>query len=81
MRNTPLRAFAKKSPIRAEEPEIRALTEEEKKVTAGTAPGGIGAVYEGLRALGQAHTDLHKKSEGVREATKQTKPWAMGSMK
>ena len=83
-RNAPLKAFASPAKEGTEKKyETRALTEDEKKVKMNAAPamGAPGAIYKGVKALGKAHTKLHKESEGVREATKQTKPWAMGSMK
>ena len=63
--------------------QVRALTAAEKKsyVKAGSPPSPVKAVVNLAKAAGKAHTELHKKSEGVREASKATKPWAMGSMK
>ena len=60
---------------------LRPLRKGEGKAKAGTAPGGIGAIFKGGKKLAKDHTKLHKKSEGVREATKATTPYGMGSMK
>jgi len=64
-------------------PQVRALTDSEKKrlVKAGSPPNPIKSVVNLAKRAGKAHTELHKKSKGVREASKATKPWAMGSMK
>ena len=62
--------------------QIRSLTEKEKKrLITGSAPNPVKTIVNVTKKAVKAHTDLHKKSEGVREATKATKPWAMGSMK
>jgi len=63
--------------------QVRALTDSEKKrlVKAGSPPSPVKTVMNLAKRAGKAHSELHKKSEGVREATKATKPWAMGSMK
>ena len=82
-RNAPLKAFASPAKEGTEKKyETRPLTEDEKKPKMNAAEfGAPAAIYKGGKALIKAHTKLHKESEGVREATKQTKPWAMGSMK
>lgn len=63
--------------------QVRSLTAAEKKsyVKAGSPPSPVKAVMNLAKRAGKAHSELHKKSKGVREATKATKPWAMGSMK
>ena len=64
-------------------PQVRALTDAEKKrlVTAGAPPSPVKTIVNVTKRAVKAHSDLHKKSKGVRDATKATKPWAMGSMK
>ena len=60
---------------------LRPLEKGEGKAKAGTAPGGIGAVVKGVKKLAKDHTKLHKDNKTIREATKATKPYGMGSMK
>ena len=73
------------SPMKSEDTfETRPMTEADRKrfkASAGTAPGGIGAVVKGLGKLKKAHTKLHKDHKTIREATKATTPYGMGSMK
>ncbi len=60
---------------------LRPLEKGEGKPKAGTAPGGIGAVAKGIKRLAEDHTKLHNFYETVRETTKATNPYSMGSMK
>ena len=72
----------KNSPMKKEDMgAVSKLTEEEKKPKTGTAPGSPKSVYNLAKKAGKAHSKLHRESEGVREATKKSNPWAMGSMK
>ena len=61
--------------------ELTPLEEGEGEPKMGTAPGAPKLIYETGKKIVQGHTKLHEESEGVRKATKATKPWSMGSMK
>ena len=73
------------SPMKKEDiAATRPMTEAERKRAKGnmgTAPGGIGAIVKGVKHLKKAHTKLHKDHKTIREATKATTPYGMGSMK
>jgi hypothetical protein len=54
---------------------LRRLTEEEKKKKfAGSPPNPAKSAYNIVKTVVKAHTDLHKKSKGVRDATKALNP-------
>ena len=62
--------------------QIRSLTDTEKKrLITGSAPNPVKTIVNVTKKPVKAHTDLHKKREGVLNASKSTKPWAMKSMK
>tara|TARA_R110002020_G_scaffold25378_2_gene82700 strand:- start:667 stop:903 length:237 start_codon:yes stop_codon:yes gene_type:complete len=54
---------------------LRRLTEaEKKKKFAGSPPNPAKSAYNIVKTVVKAHTDLHKKSKGVRDATRSMKP-------
>tara|TARA_R110002012_G_scaffold92757_4_gene225147 strand:- start:423 stop:656 length:234 start_codon:yes stop_codon:yes gene_type:complete len=53
---------------------LRRLTEAEKKARAGSVPNPAKSAYNIVKAVVTNHTALHKKSKGVRDATRAMKP-------
>ena len=53
---------------------LRRLTADEKKARMGTGPNPAKSAYNIVKTVVKAHTDLHKKSKGVRDATRSMKP-------
>ncbi len=54
--------------------QLRRLTAAEKKVKMGSPPNPVKTAYNMVKSVVKAHTDLHKKSKGVRDATRAMKP-------
>jgi hypothetical protein len=53
---------------------LRRLTEAEKKARTGTVPNPAKSAYNIIKTVVNNHTALHKKSKGVRDATKALNP-------
>ncbi len=53
---------------------VRRLTESEKRVRTGTVPNPAKSAYNIIKTVVTNHTALHKKSKGVRDATRAMNP-------